>query len=370
MHRRKLTELSKESKLLSRRISSFLKSSFGRWLLQTIRTHGTVQILQGLKEEDLSALLRLKTTASRFNGFEKGKPTREYHLSHIFSARGNQRNIGLLHPTNLVIAPAKYNLSRRNCEEAVDGRGRSICKNILKPHFSCNELSPATDIIHKLKRLLKKDFDNFLLKNTFKPGIHAKLINEVRKHKENIEEVTTIERLQEIKAELGLRLHMPQGKPAPIVVVLAEELERHNLVNTPIYWVIYQIASRIHGATHIAKLKSSTTDADLQRLFLHALDVLHQKRTPSYSGEIYALDFFDLPQEHSLGRGYSTVLSPVDLYFERRIAYSTDSIASYTTRKPELRDVMNNGIYLTIEIPTNIASNTSFNKLNQLQTSA
>ncbi|WP_156400916.1 hypothetical protein [Acidovorax sp. Root568] len=313
--RKTRTKTISKSEKLKKKLTAFQRSSFGRWLISTIKSQGTVQILQGMNAADLQELFDLKKAATSFSGFEKGAPSRAYHLSHIFSAKGNQHSIGLLKSTNLVICPAGYNFSRLNCEEAVDGRGDCLPRSALRSVYKCDKNTPPSKIIQLIKRLLGNQFETFLLNNKFTPGIHAKLLDEVRKYSPSIDESTDIETLKAMKSRLGKQVHVPRGKPAPLVLVLEHELRRFELHNGPVFWAIYQIAGRLLGRNNIIRLRTDGIEGQLQRLFLHALDLLHQKRHPSFSAERYVLDVFSHPARDDFPLDLQTVLSPLDTYF-------------------------------------------------------
>jgi hypothetical protein len=141
-----------------------LSTSFGRWLLKECKRAETVQVLQGHTVSSLIALFELFKLRSKASGYEDGKPTGAFELSHIWSVKGNQHKMGLLHPQNLVLAPARLNRSHgsKSPSEGFEGIGRYLPTSALLSRYSVTKGDSLTKVEKQVFQLLGTTWQQFV----------------------------------------------------------------------------------------------------------------------------------------------------------------------------------------------------------------
>ncbi|TXH86828.1 MAG: hypothetical protein E6Q71_06110 [Pseudomonas sp.] len=184
------------SKKLSSRVDGFASTTFGKWLFGAIKQSGTVAVLTDV---NIVELYQLWNKCRDYNGYGHGLPRSElYQLSHIAPVAG-VGVIGLLDPKNLVIAPASYNQSRYTKWDGVSGRWLNRFE--IDPSLSVARGDTATDILKKIRKLLGKSFDDFLLTHKLKLTQAASLAKKLKKAGCNADEAMGLEELRKLEAE-------------------------------------------------------------------------------------------------------------------------------------------------------------------------
>lgn len=164
-----------------KKINKFLQTGFALYLLKEIQRAGTVQILEGHTAETLHELHRLKRQCSRFSGYSKGKPTGDYHLSHIWPAKPLQGKIGLLHPANLVIAPKEFNLRHGSKQPNRHDAGRYLPTAALVEKHKLRENDTAAQVFKKVERLLGLEWQSFIATITIQQTQEQQLRQKLKK---------------------------------------------------------------------------------------------------------------------------------------------------------------------------------------------
>ncbi len=329
--RRATTKNLSRERRIKRKESKLIQSPYGLWLVKTIKHCGTVQVLQGSSTFDLEELFSINKARSTFSGFKDGVPTAEYHLSHIYSAKEDKESIGLLRASNLVICPAKFNQSRKKSEEAVSGRGNYIKRAELLNKYKCGLNTTTKQVISMIRELLGNEFDEFLLNNDFPPGMRQQLARQVSKHTK-VDPSMSVDDLKQMAVKLGLEVYNPPGKPAPLVVVLAHEMERFSLNSDPLYWVIRQKVQPLRGGKHQAELRDVDECDYFSFIYNSSLNLLHQQPVHrSYLGKDI-LDYYVLPHFARFKLDQHSALSPIDYlctieerYIEARYIFNEGS---------------------------------------------
>lgn len=156
---------------------------FGRWLLKECQRAGTVQVLQGHTVESLNTLFELFKLRSKASGYEAGKPTGAFELSHIWSVKGNKQKMGLLHPQNLVLAPARLNRSHgsKTPSYGFEGIGRSLPTSELLSRYSVSIGDSLAEIEKQVFRLLGATWQQFVATLVLQQGQQEQLRKKLEK---------------------------------------------------------------------------------------------------------------------------------------------------------------------------------------------
>lgn len=326
--RKEARSSSTEGKRIARKLSNLQKSAFGFWLFNSLRRCGTVQVLQGMLSTDLIELHKLKDACSRLGGFEKGIPTGCYHLSHIYAARGSKERIGLLRPSNLIICPDWYNRSRTNFDEILEGTGASLLRSDLKPRFNCNSTTTVTELVKKIRLLLGKEFDLFLLKDQFSVGMRAQLLRLARKY-QSVPESTPIDALKKIVLENHGKLYEPDTSPSSLSDVLYTEMKRWGFHEAPSYFIV-EALSQLGSISSVTKATlRDGGDWDERPTHEYILDLLHQKCSPDYAWETSAFKAFELPRKYTVKKNQLELSSPIDLYCIKNKLFAAPKVREY-----------------------------------------
>lgn len=159
----------------------FLQTGFALYILKELKRAGTVQILEGHTAETLHELHRLKRQCSRFSGYDKGKPSGSYHLSHIWPVKALEGKIGLLHPLNLVIAKKEYNLRHGSKQPNLLGVGRYLPTAALLEKHKLREHDTAAQVFKKVERLLGLEWQSFISTLTIQATQEQQLRQKLKK---------------------------------------------------------------------------------------------------------------------------------------------------------------------------------------------
>lgn len=206
-----------------------LTTGFGRWLLKECLRAETVQILQGHTVESLINLLELFKRRSVASGYEDGKPTGIFELSHIWSVRGNQNKIGLLHPQNLVLALARLNRlhgSKYPTEEFGD-IGLYLPAAALLNRHSVSKSDSLANVERKVFRLLGPTWQQFVATTVMQEGQQAQLRKKLeRTLGTKIPVDFSIEQLKAMAREADVSYFSANWSAHSAISVAAEELKR------------------------------------------------------------------------------------------------------------------------------------------------
>lgn len=214
------------TKKLKNRVDGFASTSFGKWLLGALKQAGTVAALTDVNIEELYSLWK---QCREYNGYGHDLPRTElYQLSHIAPANG-VGIVGLLHPRNLVIAPAQYNFKRQQQWDGVSGRYINCFD--ANPALSISKGDDSAVIIKKIRKLLGDSFDKFLIAHKLNLTLRAKLAQKLKKAGCSVaDEQMSLEELRKMEADFhaddtegkqGFRF-LPLGKAAEWYVFESE----------------------------------------------------------------------------------------------------------------------------------------------------
>lgn len=311
IERRKKTKSNKDR--ISKKFSLLKKSAFGLYLYSQIKRSGTVEILRDFKSQTLHELLRIKRLSTSLSGYKDGIPNEKYHLSHIFSAKGNESYIGTIHPENLVIAPADWNLKHKSI--ATDRTGKSISKSNLSPKWKVKDSDSIAEVLGKARAYLGSEFNKFISGAQF-PSQKEQL----RKKLSAFTKIPTNASLGDMKelATLhGLSSFNITSNAAPVTKVLKVELERFNKTDHWTYWLINQIyLENDFESLTFAKRELDAPEGLTDFIVKQALNLLHGctvnivfegKPAPDY----YAIA---LESKHRVSQLNDGDLSPLDLF--------------------------------------------------------
>ena len=206
-----------------------LATGFGRWLLKECQRAGTVQILEGHTVESLFGLLELFKRRSKASGYEGGKPTGAFELSHIWPVKGNQHKIGLLHPQNLVLAPARPNRlhGSKTPSEGFEGIGRFLPTSALLGRYSVSKENSLVQVERQVFQLLGATWQQFVATLVIQQGQQEQLRKKLEKTLNT--RLPTDLPLDQLKAkaeESGVSYFTANFEAFSAVPVLAKELQR------------------------------------------------------------------------------------------------------------------------------------------------
>lgn len=188
--------------------ANFPNLAFGNYLISECVRAGTVQILQSVDLSDLYSLWCFYNKANGFNVDEEFALEPRYELSHICPAAGVPGFIGLLHPLNLVVAPATYN--RRRASHWKTGTGKFLRASDLKPEWSTVGRTRA-DIAKMIKKV-NPTFGTLLEEHKLSYKTRIRYINHLIKM--NVETRATLEAMPLEQLETLYEMHpkMPRKK--------------------------------------------------------------------------------------------------------------------------------------------------------------
>lgn len=290
--RRKKTKSRKDR--LAKKFNQLKKSSYGLYLFNQIRRSGTVEILRGFTSEMLHELNRIKCKATSYSAFKEGVPQEDYHLSHIFSVKGNQTSIGTIHPENLVISPAKWNLKHKSI--ATEGTGRYIRKSSLSPKWAVKTNDSPAEILGKARAYLGDEFNKFLsavqLTNQ-KEQLLKKLTGLT-----SIPATATLSEIKEISVHHGISTFNKTSSAATVTEVLKHEIERLNKTGHWTYWLINQLHYECYFGIKIYALKELDTPSGYADFVIEqALNWLHDCKVDIVFEGKPAPDYYAIPIE-------------------------------------------------------------------------
>jgi hypothetical protein len=217
-----------------------LATGFGRWLLKECQRAETVQILEGHTVESLNDLFELFKRRSKASGYVDGKPTGAFELSHIWSVKGNKQKMGLLHPQNLVLAPARLNRSHgsKTPSEGFEGIGRYVPTSALLSRFSVSKGDSLAQVERQVFQLLGTTWQQFVATLVIQQGQQEQLRKKIEKTLDTRLPIDlTFEQLKAMAEESGVSYFSANFSAYSAVSVLAKELQRFGHVKGTEYGV-------------------------------------------------------------------------------------------------------------------------------------
>lgn len=256
-------------------------SAFFYHLAYECERAGTLQILTGHTVESLVALYdvyKLKLRANRYG------ETKDYEISHIHPVQSDSDAIGLFHPTNLVVVPAKLNR-----EHGIQhyGQGLSISRNALVSKHSVEKGAPRKQTVQRIIAFLGADEVAEAVKIAkIQPTQRHKVLSWLHDHLDPTvpEQRNYLDSLDGMSgkalAALKAKLAGKEGSGFQIKTtiltqfqVLSQELERHAQHRPELTEVLDIICKRVSPFTALHMSRTTLNADEAQAVF----DVLHGK---------------------------------------------------------------------------------------------
>lgn len=218
----------------------FPTTGFGRWLLKECQRAETVQVLQGHTVESLFELLELFKRRSIASGYVDGTPTGAFELSHIWSVKGNKHKMGLLHPQNLVLAPARLNRlhGSKTPSEGFEGISRYLLTSALLSRYSVSKENSLAEVERQVFRLLGATWQRFVATLVLQQGQQEQLRKKLQKTLNvRLPVDFSIEQLKAIADKSGVSYFSANFDAHSAVSVFAKELQRFGHVKGSEYGV-------------------------------------------------------------------------------------------------------------------------------------
>lgn len=217
-----------------------IATGFGRWLLKECQRAETVQILEGHTVESLNDLFELFKRRSKASGYVDGTPTGAFELSHIWSVKGNMHKMGLLHPQNLVLAPARLNRlhGSKTPSEGFEGIGRYLLASALLSRYSVSKENSLAEVERQVFRLLGATWQRFVATLVLQQGQQEQLRKKLQKTLNvRLPVDLSIEQLKAIADKSGVSYFSANFDAHSAVSVFAKELQRFGHVKGSEYGV-------------------------------------------------------------------------------------------------------------------------------------
>ena len=215
--------------------------SFGRYLLKECQRAGTVQILEGHTVESLFDLFELFRRRSKASGYVNGKPAGTFELSHIWPVKSKKEDkIGLLHPQNLVLAPARPNRSHgsKTPSERFEGIGRYLPTGALLSRHSVSKGDSLAEVEKQVFRLLGATWQQFVATLVIQQGQQEQLRKKLEKKLATKLPIDLpFEQLKAMAEESGVSYFTANFDAHSAVSVFANELQRFGHVKGSEYGV-------------------------------------------------------------------------------------------------------------------------------------
>lgn len=219
-----------QNRSLAGKMERLAGSTFGRYLIYELRRAGTVQALEGHTADTLAALTDLRARCVKASGFEEGKPTGAYELSHIAPVSSKVGCLGLLHPSNLAIAPREFNRRHSNKSPTERGVGLMLSRSKLTPKWALTGSESGLEVLRKARQYLGLEFDMWLKSHVIKQTQRIALVKKLRKagfHEYHLDGLG-IAKLRALAEEAELDVFDLSLPTEDVRIVLAEELIRLN----------------------------------------------------------------------------------------------------------------------------------------------
>lgn len=220
-------------------------SAFARYLVTEAKRAGTLEIFHGITSNDLLELLKITRNRTKYNGIFKGKVERRYEVSHIIAVK-DQSRLGLLHPLNMVIAPASFNRKRGSYSSALDV-GLSLSRNQLKSKYRVDRHEDFSTVFRRIKRYLgKATIESFLSEAKVYLSQRNQLLKKLSKFP-NLPDVSKLstEDLHLLLQAEGVSSSASFSRAGFSALKVAYlELDRFNKTDSVIYWVLEALVIR------------------------------------------------------------------------------------------------------------------------------
>lgn len=223
-HRKKKTD--SQVRRYVKKADKFLQTGFALWLLKELKRAGTVQILEDHTAETLHELHRLKRQCSRFSGYSGGKPTGSYQMSHIWSVKATDGKLGLLHPSNIVIATKEFNLGHGAKQPSRLNVGRYLPTAALLEKHKLRETETAAQVFKKVERLLGLEWKSFIATLTIQQTQEKQLRAKLTKLEIPVPAHLNLDELRQLADNRGVLYFSASFDPSDEVTVALSELDR------------------------------------------------------------------------------------------------------------------------------------------------
>jgi hypothetical protein len=190
-------------------------------------------------------ILKITRNRTRYNGIFKGKVENHFEISHIIAVKDKSR-LGLLHPSNLVIAPATFNRKRGNYSTVLDV-GHSLPRNQLKSKYRVLRNDDFSIVFRRIKRYIgKATIDGFLSEAKIYLSQRNQLLKKLSKFSNlpDLMQLSTedLHLLLQAKGVSSSSTFSRTGFSA--LKVAYSELERCEKTESVIYWVLEALLIR------------------------------------------------------------------------------------------------------------------------------
>jgi hypothetical protein len=259
------------------KIKKLANTAFGRYLVSECIRAGTVQILSDSTADDLIQLAYLHRLRSRYSGYEEGKPTGFFHLSHIWPARVVDKKLGCLHHLNLVISPAKFNLQHKG-SPAIDSAGKYLNTESLLHEYSVRSNATPEAIFKKIRRLLGKSWTSFVTALTIQTNQREQLLKKLTKAGLKPSDSLSLAELKTLADGRGIGYFAANFAPTDPEEVLLNELERfkEQPVTDNARWFAKKLGEYVEAFNGFHNDASEGVNAELSNWLMHQiLAVLH-----------------------------------------------------------------------------------------------
>lgn len=283
-----------------------LATGFGRWVLKECQRAETVQVLQGHTVESLNDLFELFKRRSKASGYVDGKPTGAFELSHIWPVKGKHNKMGLLHPQNLVLAPARPNrLHGSKCPtDGFEGIGRYLPTDVLLSRYSVSKSDSLAEVERRVFRLLGTTWQQFVATLVLQHGQQEKLKKKLQKTLNvKLSVDLSLEQLKAIADKSGVSYFSANFDAHSAVSVLATELQRFGHIKGTEYGIYASWLERCYLEVYGigSGLLRELTDADEkeleQLLVCEVFAILHGQPIPPRTAKAQELLFL-LTSQH------------------------------------------------------------------------
>lgn len=220
---------------LKDKVKKLARSAYGRWLVQSLKRAGTVQVLQGAKVDDLEQLAELKSACNRANAYKSNA----FEISHKYPVDG-ARGIGRLLPHNLVISPIGYNRRRGNTTPQTDNERYFLAYEDIQRRFCVDSATTPEATMLKLQKLLGPTFNTWLKSYSIQPTKRELLVREIRSQSPSLKLPRDIafDELENVAASMGISLYKSKASIAESQWVTLDELERAQKTESTVYKVL------------------------------------------------------------------------------------------------------------------------------------
>lgn len=234
-----------QNRRYNKKIEKFLRTSFARWLIAELKRARTVQVLSGHTADSLDELFRLERQRCKDSGYEAGKPTGAYHLGHIFPVKGKTK-MGLLHPKNLVITPAKINTARKAEEPTRPDAGLFLQRTELLDYWNVEMDQTKKQILCQVKSFLGIEWKTFVASIALQQSQIDVLTKKLKKQGLHVHASASLDELKFMADSHGVGYFSPSWFPNEEAEVALREMDRFGCANDRRYATLKQFNDRLN----------------------------------------------------------------------------------------------------------------------------